>query len=85
MSRKSQIESRLSAAFSPDFLAVTDESEMHRGHAGYGPGGESHFRVKIRAAALADLSRIDRHRAIHRVLGADLISQIHALALEVEP
>lgn len=78
-----QITARLTEAFAPVSLTVTDESERHRGHAGYREGGESHFRVAIAAPAFADMSRIERHRAIHAALGADLVARIHALALEV--
>ena len=38
--------------------------------------------VTIRAAELAALSRVARHRAVHRALG-DLTTRIHALALDI--
>lgn len=78
-----EIRARLEAAFSPVQLDVHDESEAHRGHAGYREGGESHFRVTIRAPAFAGMSRVERHRAVHAALGAGLIGRIHALALDV--
>ena len=67
----------------PQDLEVIDESESHRGHAGYQDGGESHFRVRIKADAFGPMSRIERHRAVHKALGADLVGRIHALALEI--
>jgi BolA protein len=78
-----EIHQRLSAAFSPTHLIVEDDSEAHRGHAGYQEGGESHFNVSIAAPAFADMSRLQRHRAIHAALGPELIGRIHALALDV--
>ena len=42
-----EIEARLRAALSPDHLAVIDDSEKHRGHAGHDGSGESHFTVDI--------------------------------------
>lgn len=84
MSRTDEIRQALDQAFAPRHLEVIDESESHRGHAGYRDGGESHFRVVIRADAFAPMSRLARHRAIHAALGADLIGRIHALALEIE-
>lgn len=78
-----EIRTRLEEAFAPDLLEVIDESEKHRGHAGWREGGETHFRVRIGAEALSPLSRVERHRAIHRALGPDLIARIHALALDV--
>lgn len=83
MTRGERIEDRLRAAFSPRVLEVVDESERHRGHAGYQEGGQSHFRVTIVADAFAGQSRIARHRAVHTALGRDLVAEIHALALNV--
>ncbi|MBT2131099.1 BolA family protein [Aliiroseovarius lamellibrachiae] len=83
MTRRDDIFSKLSEAFQPDHLEVIDESELHRGHAGYQDGGQSHFRVEIGSQAFANLSRIARHRAVHRAIGSELMGQIHALALEV--
>lgn len=79
-----EIGARLRKAFNPSVLEVVDESELHRGHAGYQEGGQSHFRVTIRADAFAEASRIERHRAVHAALGKDLIGRIHALALTVD-
>lgn len=84
MSVTEEIRATLEAAFSPRDLEVVDESERHRGHAGYREGGESHFRVRIRADAFAGMSRIDRHRAVHEALGPDLVGRIHALALSID-
>lgn len=83
MSRTEEIRAALLAGFSPQYLEVIDESEQHRGHSGYAEGGESHFRVVIRAPAFAVMSRLQRHRAIHAALGPQLIGRIHALALDV--
>jgi BolA family transcriptional regulator, general stress-responsive regulator len=83
MSVADEIHARLEAAFAPVTLRVVDESEQHRGHGGWREGGETHFRVVLAAPALGPMSRIDRHRAVHAALGADLVGRIHALALEV--
>lgn len=85
MTRAEKIVERLEAAFAPSVLDVVDESEAHRGHAGFQEGGESHFRVMIEAEAFAGLSRIEKHRAVHGALGKDLVAQIHALALTIRP
>jgi BolA protein len=79
-----EIRSRLEAEFRPTRLDVTDESERHRGHAGWQEGGESHFRVAIAAPVFGTMSRIERHRAVHAALGRDLVGRIHALALTIE-
>ncbi len=78
------IHDRLQAAFEPSALEVVDDSESHRGHGGYREGGESHFNVRIRSAAFKGQSRIQRHRAVHTALGADLVGRIHALSLDID-
>ena len=83
MSVKDEIENRLRTAFDPTELEVVDDSESHRGHAGYQEGGESHFQVKMRAAAMGEMSRIARHRAVHKALGTELVGRIHALGLDL--
>lgn len=83
MSLTEEIRARLQAAFDPRELEVVDDSERHRGHAGYREGGESHFNVRIRAAAFEGKSRVARHRAVHAALG-DIVPRIHALALDVD-
>jgi BolA protein len=78
-----QIRSRLESAFAPTRLVVEDVSEAHRGHSGYREGGESHFDVAIAAPAFKEMSRIERHRAVHAAIGRDLVGQIHALSLDI--
>lgn len=74
---------RLRAAFEPRELEIVDDSESHRGHAGYREGGESHFNLRIRASAFAGQSRLQRHRAVHAALGSDIVSRIHALSMDI--
>jgi BolA family transcriptional regulator, general stress-responsive regulator len=81
---KQRIEAKLQAAFQPAYLAVIDESAQHRGHAGHREGGETHFRVEIRAVQFIGQSRIDRSRAIHRVLAEELAGPVHALAISAD-
>jgi len=84
MRTEDEIRTKLTEAFHPRALEIVDDSEKHRGHAGYQEGGQSHFQVSIAADAFAGQSRIARHRAVHAALGPELIGRIHALALSVE-
>ena len=81
---KDEIHERLSAAFDPRELTVVDDSESHRGHAGYQEGGQSHFNVRMRAQAFENMSRVARHRAVHKALGAERVGRSHALALDLD-
>lgn len=82
MSMSEQMQTRLEAVFSPTRLEIINESHLHSGHSGDDGSGESHFRVVVRAAELAPMSRIARHRAVNAALG-DLATRIHALALDI--
>ena len=82
MSVKDRIKAKLTAAFAPQELDVIDESHQHAGHSGARPGGETHFRVKMVAAALTGKSRVEQHRAINAVLAEELAGEVHALAIE---
>ncbi len=78
-----RLESRLRAEFQPTRLQVFDDSEQHRGHGGFREGGGTHMRVLMRAESLAALSRVERSRAVHRALAAELAGGVHALALDL--
>ncbi|MGF7006536.1 BolA family protein [Aminobacter sp. BE322] len=90
MSIQASIEDKLNKAFSPERLAVINESHLHAGHhhvdggheAVFDGAGETHFRIRIVAPAFAGMSRIDRHRAVNEALAAELKAGLHALAIE---
>jgi len=83
MSRQMRIKEKLLNNFDVDRLDVIDESESHRGHAGFQEGGESHFRVCLVSVDFEGLSRIARHRAVHDAVGKELLAEVHALALDL--
>ncbi|MCB1493271.1 MAG: BolA family transcriptional regulator [Rhodobiaceae bacterium] len=85
MSMKSRIESKLRTAFSPEFLDVIDESHLHAGHAGARPGGETHYRVRIKADAFSAATRLQRHRMVNEALAEELAAGVHALAIDAQP
>ena len=84
MAYSERITEKLNAAFNPTELQVIDESEQHRGHGGYIEGGETHFKVVMKSAAMNDLSRVARQRAVYKVLKSELDERVHALALQID-
>lgn len=78
------IRSKLEAALAPEILEIEDQSEQHRGHAGYREGGESHFHLTIVAERFTGKSRIERQRMVHRPLAEELKEKIHALSMSVK-
>lgn len=79
-----EIARRLTAALSPHRLAVIDDSDKHRGHAGHDARGESHFTVEIVSAAFEGQNRVARQRAVNAVLADLLAERVHALAIRAK-
>ncbi|MGE3747140.1 MAG: BolA family protein [Sphingomonadaceae bacterium] len=77
-----EIKQRLEEAFAPTHLAVIDDSEKHRGHAGHDARGESHFTVEIVSAAFIGKNRVARQRAVNHALADLLVERVHALAIK---
>ena len=77
----SEIENRLRAALVPERLAVIDDSEKHRGHAGHDGSGESHFTVDVVSHAFSGKTRVARQRMVNAALADLLRDKMHALAI----
>jgi BolA protein len=80
MSIAETIRARL-AALEPKALELVDESEMHRGHAGYREGGGTHWRLSIVSPRFAGQPTVARHRMVYQALGSLMPDPIHALAI----
>lgn len=78
-----EIEMRLTAAFAPTHLVVTNDSARHSGHSGDDGSGESHFSVEIESAAFTGIGRLERQRMVNRALGDLPGDRVHALAVKV--
>lgn len=76
------IEHKLTQALAPQRLKIVDDSEKHKGHAGYREGGETHFRVEVVSAAFAGESRVARQRRVYQILADELAGGVHALQLK---
>lgn len=80
MSLADDIKQRL-AALEPMELELIDESEGHRGHAGYREGGGTHWRLAIVSLRFAGQPVVARHRMVYQALGNLMQNPIHALAI----
>ena len=76
-----EIRNRL-AALEPVSLDLLDESESHRGHAGYREGGNTHWRLSIVSPRFSGKPTVARHRMVYQALGELMQHPIHALAIE---
>ena len=77
------IEKKLREELKPSYLLIVDDTESHRGHAGFTEGVESHFNVEISSEHFLGKTRLERHREIHSILGPEILEKIHALALKI--
>ncbi|MDX2505251.1 MAG: BolA/IbaG family iron-sulfur metabolism protein [Gammaproteobacteria bacterium] len=77
MNVQNTIETKLTQAFSPDYLLVENESHMHNVPA----GSEKHFKVQIVSDSFENEMLIKRHRAVNKVLEEELAGPIHALSI----
>ena len=80
--RIATMRSMLTQALQPTLLEIIDESHLHRGHAG-AASGAGHFKLRISAEALNDLSPVQSHRLIYQALDEMMGPDIHALSIEV--
>ena len=76
------ITARLTAALSPSYLEVINDSHHHAGHMGDDGTGESHWTVIVESPAFSGVSRVQRQRLINNALADLLVSRIHALAIK---
>jgi BolA protein len=73
-----RIVEKLTRAFAPRLLNVSNVSMKHADH--YHGNGESHFEVRIQADALDGLAPLARHREVLQVL-RDELSEIHMFSI----
>lgn len=75
------IEEKLNAALAPVRLAVHDQSDAHRGHAGAAGRTETHFRVEVVSVAFEGLTRLARERRVQEILAVEMSNRVHALSV----
>ena len=80
MSVAARIRERL-AALEPLDIELVDESSKHAGHAGWRPGGGTHWRLCIVSPRFAGQTTLARHRMVYQALGELMQNPIHALAI----
>jgi stress-induced morphogen len=71
MTDAEQIKQRIEAAI-PDARAEVEDYT----------GGGDHFRATVTAPAFEGLSRIEQHRRVYEIFGAEIGGPIHALSLK---
>jgi len=78
-----KMKEKLKKAFDPSKFELIDDSESHRGHGGWRDGGESHFRLRMTSAHFTGQGRVQRQRAVNKILTEELAGSVHALEMEL--
>lgn len=81
MNVEAEIRARL-LRLEPELLELVDESAQHQGHAGWQPGGGTHWRLRIVSPRFAGKTTLARHRMVYESLGDLMQHPIHALAIQ---
>ncbi len=83
--RAERLTAVLTAQFAPSTLRIQNDSSRHEGHAGAGPGGQSHYSVLMVSCSFRSQNRVARSRAVHDAVAAEFgepeAGGLHALAL----
>jgi|SRR5579883_2126907 len=81
-SLQEKMRAKLQAALAPERLEIEDQSHLHAGHAGWRPGGETHFKIKVASARFSGKGRLERHRMVYALLADEIAEGVHALQIE---
>ena len=77
MSVQETIERKLAEGLDAVHLEVINESGQHN----VPPGSESHFKVVVVSEDFEGKNLVAQHRLVYQLLGSELESHVHALAL----
>jgi BolA protein len=77
------INQKITQSLTPASLTVTDESHMHRGHAGVRDASspETHFSIEVVSEKFDGLNRVQRQRLVNDLLKEEFSRGLHALSL----
>lgn len=78
--RVEMIRERLVKALAPSRLEITDDSHLHKGHAG-AASGAGHFSVTIVSDKFTGQNMIQRHRLVYLAVNDMMPAEIHALSI----
>ncbi|TVP59958.1 MAG: BolA family transcriptional regulator [Halomonadaceae bacterium] len=79
MSLQQIMQQKLTAAFTPEWLQVENESHQHSVPA----NSETHFKVVLVSETFAGQSRIARHQSVNGLLAEEFHQGLHALTLHL--
>ena len=81
---KERIKETLEKNLNPEFLEVKNNSHLHAGHAGDNGTNETHFEIQIASDKIKNLSRVNAHREINKLLKEEFNKGLHALEIKIK-
>lgn len=78
-----EIEKKLRENLTIEYLEIINNSYLHKGHIGYKDSNDTHFEVIIKSPDLKNLSKIEAHRKINRILKEEFSIGLHALEIKI--
>ena len=81
LDRIAMIRTRLEKSLSPARLDITDDSHLHKGHAGAATGA-GHYSVTIVSDKFTGQNPVQRHRLVYLAVNDMMPGEIHALSIQ---
>lgn len=78
------LQDKLQQALQAAHVEIEDNSWIHAGHEGnpHSNASGTHIAVTIVSPVFEDLSLLDRHRMVHKLLKEEFAANLHALELK---
>ena len=83
---KKIIEEKIIKEFSPTFLEIINNSHLHSKHFQSEISeieGQTHFMIRISSQSFKNLSKVECHRRINKVLKEEFKNGLHALEIKI--
>lgn len=80
---KDEIIKKINELLKPEYLKVTNESDLHKNHPGSPNSGESHFLVEIKSKAFKNKKMLECHKIIYGILDEQMKNGLHALRIKI--
>lgn len=87
MDKREQIKilsEKIEKELKPTYLKIIDNSDKHKGHAGWRSGILTHVKIDIAAPTLEKLSRVEAQRAVNNALRDDMTDYLHAVQISIK-
>lgn len=79
---KNKIKTLIEDNIKTEIIVITDLTNQHKNHIGYDGGG--HYKLLVVSDDFINLSLIERHKIIYKILDKMIKNEIHALSINAK-